>query len=202
MMSWRTQRLHHRCIGAGLVLLPCVAMAQMPGMEPPPLPHPEIPPPVSIVSPLPWWVLLIAGLVLLGLVALILYLILGRKAKAVIVAKRPLQDAVRRMKDLQGKADVLSPSDVGHGVSEILRRYYMERYNIAAPFKTTQELFPQQADADKNFRRRAWRERFEPLAALYDSLAYAPLPATRSEAVALVETAITKLEEERLLPDD
>ena len=43
-----------------------------------------------------------------------------------------------------------------------------------------------------------WRERFESLAALYDSLSYAPMPATKEEALALVETAIMKLEEERL----
>jgi hypothetical protein len=47
-------------------------------------------------------------------------------------------------------------------------------------------------------RRRAWRERFESLAALYDSLSYAPLPVTKAEALALVETALVKLEEERL----
>lgn len=186
----------------GMLLLPSLARAQMQAPEPPPLPHPEIPPPVDIVSPLPWWLILIAGMVLLGLVALVLFLIFGRKPLIAVVAKRPLQDALKRMKDLRSKADVIPPSEVGHGVSAILRRYYMERYDIPAPFKTTQELFPQQADMEKNFRRRAWRERFEPLAALYDSLAYAPLPATSREAMALVDTAISHLEEERLLPDD
>ena len=193
---------YRRSIGAGLVLLPGWCLAQMQAPEPPPLPHPEIPPPVDVVSPLPWWLLLLIGALLLGLVALVLFLIFGRKPKMAIPAKRPLQDALRRMKDLRGKADVLQPSEVGHGVSEILRRYYLERYGIPAPFKTTQELFPASADVDKNFRRRVWRERFEPLAALYDSLSYAPLPATSSEAVTLVETAINHLEEERLLPDE
>ncbi|MBL9146002.1 MAG: DUF4381 family protein [Verrucomicrobiaceae bacterium] len=201
-MAGKLHAWHRWCLAFGLMLAPGLVLGQMPAQEPPPLPHPEIPPPVDVMTPWPWWLLVLAGLLLLGLVALVLFLILANKPKAVVPVRRPLQDAVRRMKDLRGKADVLPPSEVGHGVSEILRRYYMERYSIPAPFKTTQELFPLNADVDKNFRRRAWRERFEPLAELYDSLAYAPLPATSSEAIALVETAINKLEEERLLPDE
>lgn len=201
-MAVKSHAWYRCCVAFGPILVPGLLLAQMPGQEPPPLPHPEIPPPVDVMTPWPWWLLVAAGVLLLGLVALVLFLIFGHKPRAAVVARRPLQDAIRRMKDLRGKADVLSPSEVGHGVSEILRRYYMERYSIPAPFKTTQELFPQQADVDKNFRRRAWRERFETLATLYDSLAYAPLPATGDEAVALVDTALNKLEEERLLPDE
>jgi hypothetical protein len=191
-------------MSTGLLHLFLAQMPQMQGQpqEPPKLPHPEIPPPLEIPASYPWWMYVLGGLVLAGLVTLVIVLIFGRKPKAATVTKRPLTDALRRMKDLRAKSDVLPPSEVGHGVSEILRRYYMDRYHIPAPFKTTEELFPRVSLNDEPLRRRVWRERFESLAALYDSLAYAPLPATRSEAIALVETAIHKLEEERLQSDE
>jgi hypothetical protein len=201
-LTWATTKF----LSAFLTLPFCV-IAQMPQMqgqppEPPKLPHPEIPPPEELPVHYPWWAYLLGGLVLAGLVTLVIVLIFGRKEKPVTVTKRPLGDALRRMKDLRAKADVLPPSEVGHGVSEILRRYYMDRYHIPAPFKTTEELFPRVPIEEEPIRRRVWRQRFESLAALYDSLAYAPLPATRSEAIALVETAIIKLEEERLQSDE
>jgi len=173
-------------------------LAQMPQQAPPSLPHPEIPPPVEIGATLPWWAYLLGGIVIAGIVTLLMVLIFGRKGKEVVPAKRPLNDALRRMKDLRGRADVIEPGDVGHSVSAILRRYYLDRYGIPAPFKTTEELFPRGSLDHEPLRRRQWRERFESLAALYDSLSYAPLPATRAEALALVDTAINKLEEERL----
>jgi hypothetical protein len=106
------------------------------------------------------------------------------------------------MKDLRNKADVLPPSDIGHAVSEILRVYYLDRYGIPAPFKTTEELFPHATRNDESLRRRNWRDRFESLAAIYDALSYMPGPLSKTDAIALVESAISKLEEERMLHED
>ncbi|MDB6120870.1 MAG: hypothetical protein JWO08_4651, partial [Verrucomicrobiaceae bacterium] len=113
-------------------------------------------------------------------------------------SRRPIKDALRALKDLRGKADVLSPSETGHQVSEIMRRFYEARYGIPAPFRTSQELFPRVDISQEPMRRRAWRERYEPLAAVYDALSYAPVPATMSDAILLIDNAMQKLEEERL----
>lgn len=176
-------------------------LAQLPSQaleQPESLPHTEIPPPVELGSHYPWWVYLAGGVLLASLVVLVIWLVAGGKKQVAIPVKRPLQSALRALKALRAKADELQPADMGHSVSEILRQYYMDRYGIPAPFRTTQELFPPVRLEDEPLRRRHWRERFESLASLYDSLSYAPLPATKGEAVDLVDTAINKLEEERL----
>ena len=181
-----------------LCSLPLLAQMPMQQGGPPPLPHPDILPPVPVGLSWPLWLVLLASAAGLGVVLLILWLFMAKKAPQGLPVKRPLKEALHAMKALRAKAEVLSPSEVGHLVSELLRRYYLERYGIPAPFKTSEELFPAGSLEQEPLRRRAWRERFESLAALYDSLSYAPLPATKTEALALVETAIVKLEEERL----
>ncbi len=168
---------------------------------PEPLPHPDIPPPHAIDPGLPLWVWLLATAALLGLVTLVLGLLLRKPAKAAAPPERPIRTAMRSLKDLRNRADALTPADIGHQVSAILRRYHLERHGIPAPWRTTEELFPQEAAATEATRRKKWRDRFEPLAAFYDALAYAPLPATKGDALALVDQALTKLEEERLHED-
>ena len=74
---------------------------------------------------------------LLGLlVAGILWLLFGRKAAGIAPTKRPVKEALRALKDLRNKADVMRPSEVGHQVSEILRRFYEARYGLPAPYRT------------------------------------------------------------------
>jgi len=202
----RQIRIGQRAKGEGWLLhsllwvLGFPLLAQMPMQQggPPPLPHPDILPPVPVELSWPLWLVLVACAAVLGVLLLILWLFLGKKAPQGLPVKRPLKEALYAMKALRAKADVLPPSQIGHEVSEVLRRYYLERYGIPAPFKTSEELFPAGSLETEPLRRRAWRERFESLAALYDSLSYAPLPATKAEALALVETALVKLEEERL----
>lgn len=183
-----------------LLLTPGVLLAQLPMQQggPPPLPYPDILPPVPVELSWPLWLVLLACAAALGVVLLFLWLFMGKKAPQGLPVKRPLKEALHAMKALRAKAELLPPSQIGHEVSEVLRRYYLERYGIPAPFKTTEELFPAGSAEQEPPRRRMWRERFESLAALYDSLSYAPMPATKDEALALVETAIMKLEEERL----
>lgn len=190
-----------------LCLLPAAGLlAQAPPMpqgqgmmqEAEPLPHPEIPPPAEISAHYPWWIYLAGGLVLAGIVVLIVWLLVGGSKLQALPVKRPLQTALRLLKALRARAEEMAPAAIGHEVSEILRQYYQDRYQIPAPFRTSEELFSAVRLEDEPLRRRHWRERFESLAALYDALSYAPLPVTRSEAIALVETAINKLEDERL----
>lgn len=188
-----------RCtlIIGGLVLQASALLAQLP-QEMEPLPNADIPPPVELTVNYPWWVYLSGGVLVAAIVVLIVWLLMGGKAPSAIPVKRPIQTALRLLKALRAKADQMAPAEIGHEVSEILRRFYQDRYHIPAPYRTTQELFPSVRLEDEPLRRRHWRERYESLAALYDSLSYAPLPASPSEAIALIETAITKLEEERL----
>ena len=189
-----------------LLLIAARAHAQqMPdGMQPqgpPPLPHPEIAAPLPLPEHVPVW-FVVGGLLLLGLlVAGILWLLFGRKAAGIAPTKRPVKEALRALKDLRNKADVMRPSEVGHQVSEILRRFYEARYGLPAPYRTSQELFPKVDLNQEPLRRRLWRERYEPLAAVYDALSYAPVPATSAEAVRLIDSAVAKLEEERLNED-
>lgn len=178
-------------------------LAQLPGgaPAPEPLPHPEIPPPHAIDPGVPLWVWIVTGAVLVALIALLLGILLRKPAATKGSTERPLKKATRALKDLRNRADVIAPAEVGHEVSVILRRYYLERHGIPAPCQTSEELFPPVDRNDEPIRRRKWRERFEPLAAFYDALAYAPLPATKHDALKLVDDALAKLEEERLHED-
>ena len=198
----QTRGLRHAVFGLVAFLSQAIATAQqMPeGMAPqgpPPLPHPDIAlPPVVPEHASPW--LVAGGLLLLGLlVAGLILLLFGRKSPASAAAKRPVKDAVRALKDLRNRADALGPSEVGHRVSEILRRFHEARYGIPAPYRTSQELFPNVDMSAEPLRRRLWRERYQPLAAVYDVLSYGPMPATKAEALTLIDTSLEKLGEER-----
>ena len=190
----------------GLLFLALSASGQQMGSAPqpqgpPPLPHPAIPvpaqPPVHLSA-----LLILGGIVLVGLIVTGLILLLyGGKKRLSNAPKRPIRDAIRALKDLRNRADVLPPSEVGHQVSEIMRRFYEVRYGIPAPFRTSQELFPAIDPKQEPLRRRMWRERYEPLAAIYDELSYAPVPATSVEALRLIDEAVAKLEDERLNED-
>lgn len=183
------------------VLMPVWAqMLQAPGggqpEGPPPLPFPEIaaPPVVEATLPLHWLVL--GVLLLLAAVWFLLKPLFGRVAQAVVPARRPLQAALRALRELKSKSGTLTPAEIGHGVSETLRTYYLHRYGVPAPYRTTEELFPSLRDADETSRRKQWRDKFEPLAAYYDVLAYAPESVTRITGMELIDQAIAKLEDE------
>ena len=177
-------------------------LAQIPGgpnagpQEPPPLPFPKIPPPPPVEDDVPFWIVLIGLVIVLGAFYLVIKLMFGQRSKAAPPARRPLQTALRALRELRSKVDILPPSEVGHGVSEVLRTYYLHRYSVPAPYRTTEELFPMVADVSESSRRRQWREKFEPLAADYDTLAYAPVPASKQDAIELLEKAVKRLEDE------
>ena len=165
-----------------------------------PLPHPDLPPPLTVGAPLPWWLLALGGLILLVLVGFVVWLLFRPRAAAKAPVPQPLPIALRKMRELRTMAESLEPPDVGHRVSEILRQYYMGQYAIPAPFRTTPELFAEEDSEGPAFlqgRRQLWRQRFAPIAGQYDEMAFAPKPSTRENALRLVETALSKLEEER-----
>ncbi len=174
-------------------------MMQVPGGEPespPPLPFPEIaaPPVVEVSLPIVW--LVIGSLLLLLALWLLLKPFWTRVSAAVQSQGRPLSAALRALRELRGRAAGLTPAEIGHEVSETLRHYYYHRYGVPAPFRTTEELFPPVQDTQESSRRKHWREKFEPLAAFYDVLAYAPHTVTEASALRLIDDAIARLESE------
>jgi hypothetical protein len=175
-----------------------IHLAQVPGQqgapEPVPLPHPEIPPPVELAPGLSFGFTLAAILVTLMLVVFVIWLLFKPKPIEVPPPIVPLKIALRALKDLKHRVGELPPPESSHQVSEILRSYFLQRYGVPAPFRTTPELFDGQPSNDM---RSAWKQRFGPLATIYDEIAFAPLPATTAQATSLIESAISKLEEER-----
>ncbi len=174
------------------------AQPQMPGE----LPHPEVPLPHVLAEPTPLWIILVSVAVLLGLLVLLGYFLL-RKTTQILASstRRPLKDAMRAMKEVQNHADIMPPPEIGQRVSAILRRYFMDRYGLPAPFRTSQELFPSVELVAAPRRTRHIQERFAPLAAIYDTLEFGPTGGSREAAVALVSAVVSKLEEERLHED-
>jgi len=171
-----------------------LAQAQPPAAPPPqPLPHPELPDPSLVFPGMPWWVYAAAGTVIVALLGLVLWLLLRPRKAAPPEPKKPWQAAMRRLRDLASAASTQPPGDIAAGVSETLRGYFLDRYHIPAPFRTTQEIF--QRDGIPATSQRL--HRYAPLADLWDQLAFAPVPANRTESAALLEKAISFLEEDR-----
>jgi hypothetical protein len=178
-------------------------LAQIPGgppgaqnQGPPPLPFPDIEPPLPVQASLEWWWIALATLLVLLLCLWLWRMLTAPKLAQALAPRRPLQSALRKLREVRAKVDSTPPATTGHEVSEVLREYYLHRYSVPAPFRTTQELFPTGWDEPETSRRKKWRERFAPLAPEYDRLAYAPVPATTEDARQLVESAIVTLEAE------
>lgn len=163
---------------------------------PPPLPFPDVAPPPVVEAPLPLIWLVIGTLLILLAIWFLIKPLLKRVAQVALPARRPLQAALRSLRELRGKAPSLAPAEIGHAVSETLRVYYLHRYGVPAPYRTTEELFPAAGEVHESIRRRHWREKFEPLAAYYDALAYAPGSMTTMGSLQLIDEAIARLESE------
>jgi hypothetical protein len=168
-------------------------LAQAPQAPPlQPLPHPELPDP-TLVQPSPeWWIYGAAGALVLILLALVIWLLLRpAKAKAPPM-KKPWNDAMNRLRDILVKSTQQPPTQTAADVSETLRVYFLERYKIPAPFRTTQELFVNGGVPATALK----LQRYAPLADLWDQLAFAPVPSNHGEATTLVQKAISHLEED------
>ena len=185
-----------------LLLHSCaLLLAQAPGGReegPPlqPLPHPNIPAPPPLPDPTSLWVIILVSALVIGLIGLILALLFRPGKQAPPPPRDAGRIARRALEALRQRADSLTPSEVGHGVSEILRIYLMDRYALPAPFRTTPELFPPTESADAASAN-PLRRRFGPVAEKYDELSFAPRPATMVEALSLVDAAAQTLKEER-----
>lgn len=158
-----------------------------------PLPHPELPDPSAVLPEPAWWIYILAGLLVLALIVLVVWL-LFRPAKAVpLPLPKPWSTAMNQLRDVLTQVSLKSPSQTAAEVSETLRKYFLERYSIPAPYRTSQELFERQGIPATSLR----LQRYGPLADLWDQLAFAPVPSNHEEAANLVKQAITHLEEDR-----
>lgn len=185
---------------AALFQFGAALFAQAPGGPegPPlqPLPHPEIPAPPPLPDPTPLWLVALVAAVVTGLIAGLLWLLFRPKRPAPPPPRNAIRIARNALDALRHRAASLTPAEVGHGVSEILRIYLLDRYALPAPFRTTPELFPPTDSADPSSAN-PLRQRFGPVAEKYDELSFAPRPATMAEALALVDAAMQTLNEER-----
>jgi hypothetical protein len=171
-------------------------LAQTPGQQEQdliPLPHPQIAPPAVPPEPVSWWFLIAAVVAAVVLVTLLVWLLLMRKSSAQAEVVPPLKVALSRLDTLKLELDGLSPDEVGHRVSVILRDYLQARYGVPAPYRTTQELYGDSAIQA----REGLRERFGPVADFYDRLEFAPQPATHADSATLIEEAVTALRDEK-----
>jgi hypothetical protein len=167
-------------------------LAQQPPSLVPPLPHPEkFEAPTIVLGP-PWWLYPSGILVVCLLLSLVIWLLFrSRKAEAA-AAPRPWNHAMDALHDLRARLGNQAHVETAHQVSEVLRRYFWERYEIPAPFRTRRELF--ELEAPKASQRVG---RYAPLAAMWDELSFAPIPVSQEEAQALVDRAIGHLQEDR-----
>lgn len=176
-------------------------LAQFPG--PPPLPHPNLPPPDEVPLPPPWWIYWAAGLLVLLLVALVVWLLLRPKTLPPTPQRQPWSSAVRALNDLRARLESIPPQDMSHRVSQVLRRYLQERYAVPAPARTTHEIFdsngvPERVPGVPVPRNQGvWRERFEPVARLCDEISFMPVPHTSEESARLIDQALARLQEEK-----
>lgn len=167
-------------------------LAQAPTPPPPqPLPHPELPEVFLPPVPEPTWIYAVALLALVGLLALVLWLLLRPRQAGLPEPKRPWKKAMRALKELSSKARGLPPGEVSAQVSEILRRYFFDRYQIPAPFRTTHELFDGASTQPV-----PRLQKYASLATLWDELSFAPAPASEEETMELLAKAISALEDD------
>lgn len=167
-----------------------------------PLPHPEIPPPPAVVEGISWP--LVMGATLGGLLGLLLlvWLIFKPKALSAIVTEKPLRQALKALVKLRSQVDLLPASHIAAEVSSTLRRYFLFRYGIPAPYRTTQELYPPGEHELEGRRKMQWKERFSQLAPVYDAMEFSSSSMGKEDATRLIDAAIASLEEERLQQDD
>lgn len=172
---------------------PFLAQQAQQGPPPQPLPHPELPAPVLVQPGPEWWVYAAAGLLVLVLLALVVWMLLRPAKKQAAPMKKPYTAAMKRMRDILDECPRQAPAKTAADVSETLRIYFLDRYKIPAPFRTSRELFEQGGIPATSLR----LHKYAPLAELWDQLAFAPVPASHAEAADLVRKAISHLEEDR-----
>jgi len=128
-------------------------------------------------------------------------LLVRPKALPVAPVRQPWTSAFRALNELRGRIQTIPPQDISHRVSQILRRYLLERYAVPAPARTTREIFEGRPDRTPGVpiprAQGLWRERFEPVAYLCDDISFMPAPRTHEESTALIDQAIARMQEEK-----
>lgn len=166
------------------------------GQAPPPLqplPHPQLPEVFIPPPPTPLWIVIGAVSLLLAALVLVIWLLMRPRLPGPVAPKRPWQTAMRGLKELSSRVRTQPAGVTGGEISEILRQYFMDRYRIPAPFRTTREIFEEGAIPMTSSR----LHRYAPLADLWDRLSFAPLPDSHDEAAELLVKAMNHLEEDR-----
>ncbi|CAN5912632.1 hypothetical protein BH11VER1_BH11VER1_18660 [soil metagenome] len=158
-----------------------------------PLPHPDIAQPAMLEPGISPWVIALAGVGLLSLFVLFLWLLFRKKVSLPPIQPPPLKQALERLERLRAQVDQLVPSEVAHQVSVILRNYQLGRYSLPAPYRTSEELYGNKATVERT----EIKERFAPLSAIYDRIEFAPIPATKEESLDLIEAATLALQDEK-----
>lgn len=158
-----------------------------------PLPHPEIAKPFVTEPGMPLWMLIAGGLVVLALLGMLVWLLFRKQSATEEPPLSAIKSALEKLQNLKPQLDQTTPAEISHRVSTILREYQEKRYAVPAPYRTSEELY----HADTGLREQV-RERFSPLAALYDRLSFAPQPATREDAAKLIDSALSALSEEKV----
>lgn len=162
-----------------------------------PLPHPDIAKPAMLEPAVATWIIVLAVAGLAGLLALFVWLLFRKRPASIPVQPPPLTLALEQMEKLRAQSDRLPPSELAHQVSVILRDYQFGRYSLPAPYRTSEELYGDPSTVQ----RAELKQRFGPIAAIYDRLEFAPLPVTPAESLDLIESAVQALREEKRYQD-
>jgi hypothetical protein len=191
-----------------MMILVCWLMtpAALPAQIPPPpgtptqsvpLPHPDIASPEfpsRMVTP--WWLVVGGiGMGLLLVAALVWFAFLPKRLRPPSLRHAPLKTAIESLEALRSRVQEMSPSEVAHDVSLIIRMYLQQSYAVPAPYRTTEELYYSAALET----RVPLKNRFEPVSVFYDQVEFAPRPRTVADSETLVETALEALREEQKL---
>jgi hypothetical protein len=101
----------------------------------------DIAPPVNY-SLIPTWIIFVGVLLALTLVGGFIWL-MARRRKAVAPAKSPRERALEALVRMQDQVETLTPYRFSIRVSDILRRYVTEQYNLPVTRQTSVEFLEQ-----------------------------------------------------------
>ena len=106
----------------------------------------DIAPPVDY-SLLPPWVIFCAAFLGLALIGTIVWLIVRRRSHRPAVIPSPREQAMKRLERASAEIELLNPYQFSIRVSDILRRYVTEQYQLPVTRQTSLEFLTGLADA-------------------------------------------------------
>lgn len=99
----------------------------------------DIAPPVDY-SLLPAWVIFCAVFLGLTAIGLIVWLIVRRRGRKPALIRTPRDEAIERLEGARGEIDEMTPYQFSIRVSDILRRYVTEQYQLPVTRQTSVEF--------------------------------------------------------------